>query len=95
VIDINRGCLLERIALLDFPEIEHLHLKHPDEPYNKSIFVRGLELINDGRVLVGVSPASILEIDLHAKKLLDFYRYSSDVGDAVHGLSHPQALEEG
>ncbi|MCK5057607.1 MAG: hypothetical protein KAT34_13175 [Candidatus Aminicenantes bacterium] len=86
--DIKSGQLVKKIDLLDFKEVADLHKKHPDQPYNKSIFVRGLELIDKNRFLVGISPASILEIDISREKLLDFYQYSADVGDAVHGLAH-------
>jgi hypothetical protein len=88
VYDIETGELLKQINLLDFEEVVRLHEKYPDQPFNKSIFVRGLEIVDKDRILVGVSPASILEIDIGRDKLLDFYRYSSDVGDAVHGLAH-------
>ena len=86
--DLEDGCLINKIELLDFEEIRNLYDKYPDEPYSKSIFVRGLEIIDSGKVLVGISPASILEVDVLNNKLLDFYQYSFDVGDAVHGLVH-------
>lgn len=86
--DLKKGNLKKKIHLLDFEKIANLHKEYPDEPYNKSIFVRGLEIIDSNRILVGIAPASILEIDINRSKLLDFYQYSSNVGDAVHGLAH-------
>ena len=86
--DLEKGSLDKRIPLLDFAEIAQLHKENPDQPFNQSIFVRGLEIIDRERILVGISPASILEIDIERGRLLDFYRYSLDVGDAVHGLVH-------
>jgi hypothetical protein len=86
--DIKTGNLLKELNLLDFAEVASLHKKYPDQPFNKSIFVRGLEIIDEDRILVGISPASILEIDIKRDKLLDLYRYSADVGDAIHGLAH-------
>ena len=86
--DLEKGTLDKRIPLLDFAEIARLHEESPDQPFNQSIFVRGLEIIDQERILVGISPASILEIDIEQFRLLDFYRYSSDVGDAVHGLAY-------
>jgi len=73
---------------LDYSEIAYLHKTYPDQPYNKSIFVRGLEIIDTHRILVGVAPATVLEMDINENQLLDFYQYSSDVGDAIHGLVH-------
>ena len=86
--DLKNGQLQKEIFLMDFPEIKHLHKEYPDQPFNKSIFVRGLEIIDSNRILVGVAPASILEIDINRNKLLDFFQYSTDVGDAIHGLVH-------
>jgi len=85
---LRTGKLIKKINFLDFVEIAELHRKYPDQPYNKSIFVRGLEIIDANRILVGVAPASILEIDINRNRLSDFYQYSSDVGDAVHGIVH-------
>lgn len=86
--DLESGDLQKKIHLLDFDVIVRLHEQNPDQPFNKSIFVRGLDIVDSRRILVGISPASILEIDIHNHRLLDFYQYSSDVGDAVHGLVH-------
>jgi hypothetical protein len=85
---LEKATLSNRIHLADFAEIARLHRENPDQPYNKSIFVRGLEIIDSRRILAGVSPASVLEIDILENRLLDFYQYSREVGDAVHGLVH-------
>ncbi len=86
--DIKTGNLVKKIDLLGFAEVAKLQQDHPDQPYNKSIFVRGLDILDERRILVGISPASILEIDTRQDKLLDLYQYTTDVGDAVHGLAH-------
>jgi len=88
IYDLETGELNQKIELMELPEIANLHRDYPDQPFNRSIFVRGLEIIDDHRVLVGVSPAAILEIDINNGKLLDLFQYSQDVGDAVHGLVH-------
>ncbi len=88
IFDLENRQFNKRIDLLDFAEVAELHEKHPDQPFNKSIFPRGLEILDEERILVGISPASILEIDIKREKLLDFYQHSFDVGDAVHGLVH-------
>ena len=80
--------MINKIDLLDFKEIKNLQQQSPDQPFNKSIFVRGLEIVDKARVLAGIAPAGILEIDVVKNRLLDFYQYSSDVGDAVHGIAH-------
>ena len=95
VYDLVSGKLVKQIDLLNFAEIADLYLAHPDQPFNKSIFVRGLEILDDRRILVGIAPASILEVDTEESRLLDFYKYSGDVGDAVHGLAHLSETETG
>jgi len=85
--NLDSGALAKRIHLPDFPEVARLQEEHPDQPFNKSIFVRGLEIIDGERLLVGISPASILEVDTARNRLLDFFYYSRDVGDAIHGLA--------
>jgi hypothetical protein len=86
--NLKTGRLEKSIDLLDFKEVAELHERFPDQPFNKSIFVRGLEVIDSRRILIGVSPATILEIDIEKDKLLDLYQFSNDVGDAIHGLIH-------
>jgi len=86
--DLHSGELTNTIDLLSFPKIARYHKKYPDQPFNKSLFVRGLEKISEHRLLVGVAPAAILEIDTRKKRLIDLFQYSKDVGDGVHGLVH-------
>jgi hypothetical protein len=84
--DLNLGRCVRQVDLLGFPEITGYLEQHPSERYCWSIYVRGLRMLTDTRVLVGISPAAILEIDVEHEKLLDFFPYSHDVGDVVHGL---------
>jgi len=86
IYDLESGNLVKQIDLLNFDEISDLYQAHPDQPFNQSIFVRGLEIIDERRILAGIAPASILEIDIQRNRLLDFFQYSPEVGDAVHGL---------
>ena len=90
VYNLRTGVLENRVKLLDFNPVKELKKHFPDQPFNKSIFVRGLDIIDEKRVLVGISPASVLEIDIASNELLDMFQYSHDVGDAVHGLVHVQ-----
>lgn len=48
-------------------------------------FVRGMQLVGD-RLFVGISPATILCIDLASGEIVDHYQFSRDVRVAVHGL---------
>ncbi len=85
--DLEGGGFIKRLHLLDFPEVAALKEEFPDQPFNAAIFVRGLEFIAPDRLLVGISPASLLEIDAARGRLLGMFRYGRDVGDAVHGLA--------
>ncbi len=53
----------------------------------RPVFVRGCAHTADGNLLVGISPAAILEIDWRQSRLIDFFTYSDDVRVAVHGLT--------
>lgn len=52
----------------------------------KPLFARGLA-VAAGRVFVGISPASVLCIDLATHELVDAFSYSRDVHVCVHGLA--------
>jgi len=54
---------------------------------SRPVFVRGLAETDRGTLLVGISPATILEIDKQTQKLVDHYSYSNDVNVCVHGLT--------
>lgn len=53
----------------------------------KPIYVRGLCETPRGTILVGISPASILEIDWRTGQLKKFFAYSTDLRVCVHGLA--------
>lgn len=86
IYDLEKRKLVRQINLLGYDDIADLCHVHQEQPFNQSIFVRGMEIIDSRRIMVGISPASILEIDVQNNRLLDFYKYSDEVGDAVHGL---------
>jgi hypothetical protein len=54
---------------------------------SRPVFVRGLCETPRGTVLVGISPATILEVDPKAGRLVDSFTYSGNVNCAVHGLT--------
>lgn len=63
---------LARVGLVD---------SHPNRPG----FVRGLA-IRDGRLFVGISPATIVEIDERTGRVVDRFDYAEEVRACVHGL---------
>ena len=54
---------------------------------SRPIFVRGFCETPNGNILVGISPAAILELDWKSGELVDFFTYSDAVGVCVHGLA--------
>lgn len=51
----------------------------------RPLFVRGLAT-GQGRLYVGLSPASVLELDLATGDLVSAYQHSAHVAEAVHGI---------
>ncbi len=49
------------------------------------LFLRGMDVVGD-KLFVGISPATILCLDLNTKSLVGVYQYSSDVRVCVNGL---------
>lgn len=49
------------------------------------LFVRGLALAGS-TLFIGVSPASIIQIDWRTGELIDIYQYSDNVHAAIHGI---------
>ncbi|MCL4209280.1 MAG: hypothetical protein HRU76_04240 [Phycisphaeraceae bacterium] len=58
----------------------------PVRPAALPLFVRGQHLLPDGRLFVGLSPASIALLDLDRGELLDLFTLSRDVHHTIHGL---------
>jgi len=98
--DLNEGELIRTINLTEFKLIRGLLLKNklnyflkgllkklflPQIDVPKAVFVRGLDRVGN-LLFVGISPATILCIDLENGKLLDSYSYTDNVNVCVHGL---------
>lgn len=49
-------------------------------------WLRGLTQLDDRRVLVGISPSTVLEVDLEAEALLERLELSRDINNSIHGL---------
>jgi len=94
------GGLVRAIDLLGFTAVARLHRRHRPRyllqvaakkllgtrVVARPLFVRGLAHLEGSRFLVGISPATILEIDIDSGELLDQFRYSRDVRVCPHGL---------
>jgi hypothetical protein len=57
-------------------------------------WLRGLEPVGDGRVLVGSAPASLFLVDIRRGEIEGKVQLSSDPNEAVHGLVIAPPLEE-
>jgi len=60
---------------------------------SRPLFNRGMCVLDASRVLIGVSPASVLEIDYQSGKLLDLCQVSDAVNECVHGLEAIPSLD--
>lgn len=52
----------------------------------KAGWTRGLAIMNTGNIVVGLSPATIVEIDLEKKLIVSAMVLSEDIHEAIHGL---------
>jgi hypothetical protein len=52
----------------------------------RPLFLRGLA-INDDYIFAGFSPATIVCIDKHSGKLVDYFFHSNDMRVCIHGLT--------
>jgi len=101
VCDLATGKIKRRINLGEFPETAKLLAggKYKNVPWlvrmrnfitrkrmSRPLFARGLCRLDASRVLVGVSPATVLEIDYKQGKLLDMFQLSESPNECVHGL---------
>lgn len=100
VFDLARGQLHRSIDLTQYEWVRSLLRPHipsywseelgrkfgwRDDSIARPLFVRGLTRRGD-HLFVGVSPASILQVDWATGELVDAYCYSTDVRVCIHGL---------
>lgn len=98
--DIRTGKLKRAIHLPDFSIVRSLIYKYQIEYFARGllkklflpqlsvprpVFVRGLDRLDD-MLFAGISPATILCIDLKSGKLAASFSYSNNVSACVHGL---------
>jgi hypothetical protein len=109
VFDLKGGHVLKKINLLDFPEVARINaapdayknialqvrlmnwLKR--KRVARPLFTRGMCLLDDSRVLIGISPATELELDFRAGQLLDRFQLSHYVNECIHGLEAAPSLD--
>lgn len=108
VFDLKTGDVRREINLAAFPEVKPLlqarHYRNVPwtirfrnflnrKRMSRSMFTRGMCLLDDARVLVGVSPASVLEIDYKEGRLLKLVQLSDGINECVHGLEAVPSLD--
>ena len=101
IYDLSSGVLEDEIKLMNYKEVRRLVplwyeflyvLKGVWNRVGKfqtsnplPYFVRGLDIYN-GRLFVGISPATILEFDMDTKQLRGVFTYSQNLAYCIHGL---------
>ncbi len=100
--DLAQGRLIREIVLTTFPQVQRLvtpaqktlyllkgiwrrlgarKLSNP-WPY----FIRGMAPV-DGHLLIGLSPATVLKLDVATGELVDLFTYSHNLAYCVHGIA--------
>ena len=88
-IDLTRFALVRRLLIRD--QLNYLargFLKKffaPQINAPRPAYLRGLDKFGDS-LYVGISPATILCIDIKRGELVDYFSYSADVNACIHGL---------
>ena len=59
----------------------------------RPLFTRGMCWLDGARILVGVSPATVLEIDYKQGRLLDMCQLSESANECVHGLEASPSVD--
>ena len=100
IIDLRQGKLVRSIDVRKYPRVQYLLARGglstairvirtlgraAGPQVARPLFLRGLA-IHDGDAFLGLSPATILRIDLENGRLKDSFELSSDVRVCVHGL---------
>lgn len=101
VFDLHTGHVKRKIDLSQFPAVAKLAKVSgfKDVPWSvrvrnfilrkrmaRPLFTRGMCRLDSTRLLVGVSPASVLEIDYKQGRLLDMMQLGQSPNECVHGL---------
>lgn len=60
--------------------------EHPAEQFSTPGWVRGLSFLSPTRVVIGTTPATLIEIDIERGKIIDQMILETDVTHTVHGI---------
>jgi hypothetical protein len=108
VFDLHSGHVKKRINLVDFPEVAKLSNVRACRDISwrvrlenfvrrqrvaRPLFTRGMCRLDGSRILVGVSPATVLEIDYKQARLLDMCQLSDSANECVHGLEAAPSVD--
>jgi hypothetical protein len=108
VFDERSGQIKRRINLMEFPAVAKLvkRTKYKNVPWQVRfsnfirrrkmvwpLYTRGMCLLDESRVLVGVAPAAVLELDFKKGTLLDMFQISEYLNECVHGLEAAPSLD--
>ena len=108
VLDLKSGHVKKRIDLAEFPKVAELmkatgcrdiswrvrlenFVRH--QRVARPLFTRGMCRLDGARILVGVSPATVLEIDYKQGRLLDMCQLSESANECVHGLEAAPSVD--
>jgi hypothetical protein len=108
VIDLASGQIKRRIDLSKFPEVAKLSQSgdFKNVPWQvrlrnfitrrrmaRALFTRGMCRLDQTRLLLGVSPATVLEIDYKQERLLGMFQLSESPNECIHGLEATPSLD--
>jgi hypothetical protein len=108
VFDLHSGHVKRRIDLASFPEVARLMRsgRFKNVPWQvrarnfiarkrmaRPLFTRGMCRLDGSRLLVGVSPATVLELDYKQGRLLDLCQLSDSPNECVHGLEAAPSVD--
>jgi hypothetical protein len=108
VFDLHTGHVKREIDLSQLPEVARLaHARgFKNVPWQvrvrnfiirkrmaRPLFTRGMCRVDGSRLLVGVSPATVLELDYKEKRLLGLCQLSDSPNECVHGLEAAPSVD--
>jgi hypothetical protein len=108
VLDLNSGRVKRRIDLAGFAAVAELmkltqcrdiswrvrlenFVRH--QRVARPLFTRGMCRLDESRLLVGVSPATVLELDYKQERLLSMCQLSHSANECVHGLEAAPSVD--
>ena len=108
VFDLRTGAVKRRIDLAGFPPLAGLASVRACRDVTwglrlsnfltrqriaRPLFTRGMCRLDGSRILVGISPATVVELDYQQGRLLDFCQLSTSANECVHGLEAAPSVD--